>query len=157
MVETVYCPTTTLPENYLNDKLKKKRKHSQDEEQHNQQNEREIFQKIFKSVKEFGLTNIQTSKKKILDDKLTKLGALPVKQQKMPFKMKMGILEGRKKREKRQLEEARESGQVLSIKKKKEIKVNKKISNNQPDFNVKTRGGVLRLSKSGTNTKRRRR
>lgn len=152
----MYCPTTELPEDYLNSRSKKKRKHIEETDQQ-QQNERQIFQRIFKTVKEFGLTNIQTSKKKILDDKLTKLGAPPVKQQKMPFKMKMGILEGRKKREKRQIQEARVSGQVLSTKKKKETKVSKKSSNGQPDFDVKTRGGVLRLGNPNRGSKRGRR
>jgi hypothetical protein len=105
---------------------------------------------MFKTVKEFGLTNIHNSKRKTLEHKLTKLGAPPPKQPTMPFKMKIGILEGRKKREKRTLDEAKQSGQVLakSKVKTKSSERRPKAHSQHPDFDVPTRGGVLRLSKS---------
>jgi hypothetical protein len=187
MVETVYCPTVALPEDYLQRK-EKKRKYVEDNhitssgsrsskgarvrdggngrgnarENGPEENEddKKIFQKIFKSVKEFGLTNMETSKRKLLDEKLTKLGAPPLKQQKMPFKMKIGILDGRKRREKAHVQDARVSGQVLASSKikKDNLKVKKKSSSSQqPDFDVKTKRGVLQLNKLGLGARKGRR
>jgi hypothetical protein len=67
------------------------------------------------SVKEFSsqtLTGMHAKKHK--EDVLTKLGALPVKQQTMPFKMKMGIVAGRKKTASKVAERAREGGVVTT-------------------------------------------
>jgi hypothetical protein len=184
-VETVYCPTVSLPDDYLLRK-EKKRKYveenrgsgsgsgareeggrggggggrARENDSEDNENDKKIFQKIFKSVKEFGLTNMETSKRRLLDDKLTKLGAPPLKQQKMPFKMKIGILDGRKRREKTQLQEARVSGQVLASSKTKKDNlkvVKKKSSSQQPDFDVKTKRGVLQLNKLGLNSRKGRR
>jgi hypothetical protein len=160
VVETVYCPTVDLPEDF---QRHKKRKHSHHEgssgnnSSNLDMNDRKMFQQMFSSVKEFGMTNLEKSKKKVLENKLTKLGAPPVKQPKMPFKMKMGILEGRKRREKLQLQDARDSGQVLASsltsKKKNETKLKKRIPD-QPDIDVRTRRGVLRLDTGTGKSKR---
>lgn len=65
------------------------------------------------SVKEYSSQTLEgLSKKAHKDDKLTKLGAPPPKQQTMPFKMKMGILAGRKKRKQREAAMAAEAGVV---------------------------------------------
>lgn len=59
------------------------------------------------------------AKKKHKEDVLTKLGVFEPKQQKMPFKMKLGIKHGREKRAKKNVTDARESGVVLSLSAKK--------------------------------------
>ena len=91
------------------------------------------------------------------EDKLTKLGAPPPKEQKMPFKMKMGILEGRKKREIKSQERAKESGVVHGKKAFSSSggssSTTKKLRGKREDFegyggfDVKTKGGVFHLSK----------
>ena len=162
-VETFYCPIVELPEDFqgknkkskkLNDRNSNKERERERGEGREEINDREIFQKIFNSVRDFGTSNSHNSKKKSLDDKLTKLGAPPIKQQKMPFKMRVGILEGRKKREEYQKKEAKSSGQILAIKSKNSSKLKRKEKNlNQPDFDIKTKRGVLRLSKARLPTK----
>jgi hypothetical protein len=165
VVETVYCPTVDLPEDFQRHKKRKHFHHEGDGNTSNlDMNDRKMFAQMFSSVKEFGMTNLEKSKKKVLENKLTKLGAPPVKQPKMPFKMKMGILEGRKKREQRQLQDARDSGQVLatsltSKKKNEREKLKKRALSDQqqPDLDVRTRRGVLRLEAPGGKSKRGRR
>lgn len=67
------------------------------------------------SIKEFSSKSFEgMSKKAHKDDKLTKLGAAPPKQQTMPFKMKMGILQGRKKRKTKDAKDAVEAGIVVA-------------------------------------------
>jgi hypothetical protein len=67
------------------------------------------------SIKEFSSKSLEgMSKKAHKDDKLTKLGAAPPKQQTMPFKMKMGILQGRKKRKSKEAKDAVEAGIVVA-------------------------------------------
>jgi hypothetical protein len=67
------------------------------------------------SVKEFSSqTKTGMHAKKHKEDVLTKLGVKPVAQQTMPFKMKMGIVAGRKKTVSRVAERAREGGVVTT-------------------------------------------
>lgn len=71
--------------------------------------------KIISSIKEFSSQSLTgLSKKGYKEDKLTMLGAAPVKQQKMPFQMRVGIKAGREKRKKKLVDQAKESGTVLA-------------------------------------------
>ena len=111
--------------------------------------ERKEFSNIFNSIKELASTQyVGMNKKKFKEDKLTKLGAAPVKQQKMPFKMKIGIVKGREKKMKKIQEQAKESGVVLSknlLEQSKKIKKNN--MSNQPNLDVRTKSGVLHINK----------
>jgi hypothetical protein len=72
----------------------------------------------------------------------------------MPFKMKMGILKGRKRREDRAEQERKESGVVVATSKTKKGKKSNQLSERDedkalgvPNWNVNTFNGVLHLSK----------
>ena len=68
------------------------------------------------NVKDFSATTAQGMQKvHQRQDILTKLGVPTPKEQTMPFKMKMGILSGRKRRLEKVEQEAKESGTVASI------------------------------------------
>ena len=110
--------------------------------------ERKEFSDIFNSIKELASTQyVGMNKKKFKEDKLTKLGAAPVKQQKMPFKMKMGIIKGRDKKIKKMQEQVKESGVVLSKDLLEQSKKIKKNVSNQPNLDVRTKSGVLHINK----------
>jgi hypothetical protein len=125
--------------------------------------EKKEFQQMFASVKDLTATSFTgMSKKTHKEDKLTKLGALPVKQQKMPLKMKLGIIAGREKRLEKTVNRAKEEGVVLptsviaQLSKKSNVSDNnkdygyemtKKQKRERPDLDIKTYGGVFHLSK----------
>lgn len=150
------CPDVTVPtkrnnDNYKSNDNKKNNTNSNDSKFKNRliekNAERKEFSDIFNSIKELASTQyVGMNKKKFKEDKLTKLGAAPVKQQKMPFKMKIGILKGREKKIKKLQDQAKESGVVLS---KDLLQKNKKNKNNnvsnQPNLDVKTKSGVLHI------------
>lgn len=105
---------------------------------------------LYSSIKELSATTYSgLKKKKHKEDILTKLGAPPVKEQTMPFKMKMGILAGRKKRMEKAEQESKLSGVVTANKKsKKSKKRDKKRGDDDdndafsmPDF----KNGILRI------------
>ena len=72
----------------------------------------------------------------------------PRKQPTMPFKQKMGILQGREKRREREVLEAKESGRVLANQSSSQSKTSAKKRNTDSGLDVQTKGGVLRLSKA---------
>lgn len=125
--------------------------------------EKEEFQQIFASVKNLTATTFTgMTKKTHKEDKLTKLGALPVKQQKMPLKMKLGIVAGRERRLEKTVQRAKEDGVVLptsvlaQLSKKSNVsnsnkdygyEMTKKERRETPDLDIKTYGGVFHLSK----------
>ena len=76
---------------------------------------KEEIRYMMSTIKAFNANSSTGSmKKNYKDDILTKLGAPPPKQPTMPFKMKMGILAGQKKRELMKEKGAKESGVVLA-------------------------------------------
>jgi hypothetical protein len=71
---------------------------------------REEINELLVTVKEFNAKSLEGAKKAAhKDDKLTKLGAFPAKQQKMPYAMRLGLNAAKKKREKRDVEQAKEA------------------------------------------------
>lgn len=71
---------------------------------------RDEINELLGHVKEFNAKSLEGAKKAAhKDDKLTKLGAFPVKQQKMPYAMRLGLNAAKKKREKRDIELAKEA------------------------------------------------
>jgi hypothetical protein len=76
---------------------------------------RKTFDGYFDSVKELGksaLTGLAAKRHK--SDILVELGGKAMAEQKMPFKMKMGIIQGRKNRERKKVNEIKESGEILA-------------------------------------------
>ena len=89
-------------------------------------------------------------KKKFKDDKLTKLGAPDVKQQKMPFKMKMGIEAGKARRQKAVQSQAKEAGIVLATHRKAESDSRGGLFTKKKfDLGDRVSKGVLHINKSG--------
>jgi hypothetical protein len=71
---------------------------------------REEINEIMETVKEFNSKSLEGIKKKAhKEDRLTKLGAPPPKQQKMPFSMRLGLKNAKKKRDVREAEAAKEA------------------------------------------------
>lgn len=65
---------------------------------------------LMDTVKEFNAKSLEGAKKAAHnDDKLTKLGAFPAKQQKMPYAMRLGLNAAKKSREKKVIELAKEA------------------------------------------------
>ena len=115
-----------------------------------QQQEREEFLKAFKSMKSYSAISLEgLSKKKYKEEKLTALGAPRVKEQTMPFKMKMGILAGRKRRELNTSQVARESGVVLARPSAATSSKQKhsRERTGRVDLDVPVKNGVFHLSK----------
>ena len=128
---------------------------------------REEISSIFTSVKDFSSSSfIGLKKKQHKEDKLTKLGAPEVKQQKMPFKMRLGLDAASKKRSIKNQLKAKESGVVLAAASKKnrndrsrrESSTNERSSSGRASskargrdesssFGINTKGGVMHLSK----------
>jgi hypothetical protein len=76
---------------------------------------REEVNEILETVKEFNAKSLEGAKKAAhKDDILTKLGALPPKQQKMPYAMRLGLNAAKKKRDIKNAQLAKES-QVLQL------------------------------------------
>eukprot|EP01041_Mallomonas_annulata_P003449 gene3449-6853_t len=107
----------------------------------------EELSKIFATVKDFSSTRlIGMAKINYNDSKLTKLGVKPPKQKTMPFKMRMGLDSAREKRENIKINKAKQSGIVLPISRKKfESPGSRREKRSDPDVNLHTKGGVLRL------------
>ena len=76
---------------------------------------REEIQELTQIVKEFNSKSFDNKNKNIYQqDKLTKLGCIPLKQQKMPTNMRIGLLKAKQKREKRINIELKESKVVTN-------------------------------------------
>lgn len=75
----------------------------------------ELFE-YMKSIKEFNAdtSDVGKSRRKFEEDKLAQLGALPLKQPKMPFKVKLRVITAEKKREKRRVDELQQSREVVA-------------------------------------------
>lgn len=77
--------------------------------------DKEELRNLMKTVTDFSSQAlVGLERKHHKDDILSRLGVPPPKEQTMPLKMKLGILAGREKRKKRKIDEAKESGEVLS-------------------------------------------
>ena len=142
MVETFKCPD--LPSSSF--KTNKRRFKVQDESADNnlKKKERLEFNEYFNEVKNYAKSS---SGKK--EDVLTKLGLPPPKQQKMPFKMRLGINQGRKKREEKILNSAKESNLILAKTAYKKTKI--KTSSADKGLEDDVKGGVLYISKKMLN------
>jgi hypothetical protein len=78
---------------------------------------REELKGLVNEVKNFSAQSYKGYKKILFNaDKLTKLGAPPLKQQKMPFHCKIKVDKNRKLRKLEELQAAKESGVVLMTK-----------------------------------------
>ena len=133
----------------------------------NNSEKREEISSIFTSVKDFSSASfLGLKKKQHKEDKLTKLGAPEVKQQKMPFKMRLGLDAASKKRTLKNQLKAKESGVVLAAVSKKnrndrgrrESSTNDRSSygrassksrgrDESSSFGINTKSGVMHLSK----------
>jgi hypothetical protein len=173
MVKTVVCPSVSLPKDYSLQKKRKieangppkderrpdwKRPRASDLHNSSTSSTKEEIKGIYKSIKDLAATSYTgMAKKKHKEDILTQLGAPAVKQQKMPFKMRVRINEAAKKRETKAVENAKISGVVTagsSSSKKRQGKSGKSWSDrddndsNFQSFGAKTKGGVLHIPKS---------
>lgn len=109
---------------------------------------RELRQ-ISTEIKEFSKQNDEyCRKRRYIDDKLTQLGATPMKKQKMPMKMALNILNYKKKKELTDHMKIKESGLILAntSKRSRVSSVNKKIDDDIGDINHST---ILKPSKNG--------
>ena len=151
MVKTVVCPEVKVPEKVKSSINKQTEKWKQTKSEADQTLSKKEIASIFGEIKDLAATSfVGKSRLKHKEDILTKLGAAPVKQQKMPFKMRMGILEGKRKREAKIVSRAKESGVVLSTQKKTTEKkaAKKNRSRDVPKINIGTKGGILHLNRS---------
>lgn len=153
-VPTFICPDVMLPESF---KRKASNYKGRDDQKYKKKEEEPDFESMFASVKELGSSQlVGLARKKHKEDKLTKLGAPPAKQPTMPFAQKMGILAGRKKREARLVEHAKQSGVVLATKSKGSKDKGRDRVKKDRGFDVHTKRGVLHLKKDmGSNGGRR--
>jgi hypothetical protein len=153
-VKTVFCPEVGLPDDFKSHSRKRGR--SSFHASNKKQTQDKSFEHLLSSVKDFSSVSLTgQSRKKFEDDKLTKLGALPVKQQKMPFQMRIGLIAGKKKRDARKNIELKESGQVVAKSQQQKSK-SKPREKKDRGLDVNTRGGVFHLKKSNIPSKHRR-
>lgn len=97
---------------------KRKRAEASKEEDNmtNSQKSRKEVQSFMSKITDLASTTARGMEKlHHKQDILTQLGVPPPKEQKMPLKMKLGIIDGRKKRAERMKNEAKESGYVGAI------------------------------------------
>lgn len=110
-VKTVYCNDTSLP-SHLSTNSARHRKTSPSLITPNEESlsKKEELRSYLSDIKDFNANmEIGKTKRKIYQDKLSRLGAPPVKPQKMPLKLKIELNNARKKREKQELENFRAS------------------------------------------------
>ena len=92
---------------------------------------------IYKEIKEFSSTSLSSGdKRKYNDDKLTRLGAPPIKAEKIPFKMKLGMMKHQKKLAVKELQHVKDSGVVFGVSKSKSL-LNDKNKGNKRDNKYK--------------------
>ena len=155
-VKVFKCPTDVLPVS-MRGKINlegggKRGQAESDRDKAAKDEETEMFKGYFADVKEYGKSTLSgMAKKQHKSDKLTALGVRPEKKQTMPFKMAIGINDGRERRAARVRSEAKQSGTVLA---KSLINAGKRERpdytadrNSGPNIDVNVRGGVLRLNK----------
>lgn len=149
------CPEVSLPEKQVKENGYSGKKRSRDTfiKGNNFKAKKAEVDRLHADIKDFSSTSlIGLAKKKFKDDKLTRLGAPPPKQQTMPFKMKMGIEAGRKKRLLKAINRGKESGTLLPSSvtggsAKKDDRKKKMSSSSEAHFNLNTKQGVLHMSK----------
>jgi hypothetical protein len=143
-VPTFICPDVMLPDSF---RKKASNYKGRDEKSSRKKKDEETdFESMFSSVKELGSSQlVGMARKKSKEDRLTKLGAPPAKQPTMPFGQKMGILAGRKKRETRLVESAKQSGVVLATKRREGGADRGRQAKKDRGFDVHTKRGVLHL------------
>jgi Domain of unknown function (DUF4602) len=180
MVLKITCPTVRLPTEASNKKRPRgdmgwnddALSYSSSSSKSNRQSDgvyqkREEISSIFSSVKDFSSSSfLGLKKKQHKEDKLTKLGAQGVKQQKMPFKQRIGLDCARKKRDIKNEQKAKEEGVVLAkvSKKNRNDRSRRESSTNDhsspgrassasrarsesSSFGINTKSGVMHLSK----------
>jgi hypothetical protein len=140
-IKTIVFEDTPLPEHLQrkNDSFRAFERRSAEREKRNVIKDdfsakKEELEGFMKDIKNFNSNmEIGKSKRKIIEDKLTKLGAPPVKPQKQPLKLKIALGNFRKGRDQKRLEQAKESkvinlqfSQVLKKKKNDKRNKNKK-------------------------------
>lgn len=150
-VLTVKCPEDSPISTYTSS-LKRKRPTEEStsssiSRKKEREKDRAEFNAFFAEAKQLGDTTLRgLAGIKVKDDVLTKLGVPAPKQQKMPFKMAIGIMNGRAKRLEKRLKRAKETGQVVatSLLKKKEKKRDVDSIGSGLDGNIK--GGILHIN-----------
>lgn len=111
------CPEVKVPKLQRPDDRKRQREPEKPSFNRNDikkpKTDKEELRSMMATIKQYNSKSLEgLSMKAYKDHKLTKLGAPPPKQQTMPFKMKMGILAGRKKRNQREKALDKEGGVV---------------------------------------------
>lgn len=141
----VHCPEVRLPDDLKRSLSGKKRK--TESEEYSKDAIREQVGGYLREIKDLSATSFKgLQKKKYKDDILTKLGAPPPKEQKMPFAMKMGIEKGRKRRDAAIQRHSKEAGVVLPG--RKQIEKEKKSdrpNRSRDNFDVKLKKGLLHV------------
>lgn len=157
-VITVKCPEVKVPVSFFRGKRKRNSSLDDDDddnyERGNQStkrglSDREEFDKYLSEVKSLGNSTLIGEKgKKVKEDILTKLGVAPVKQQKMPFKMRLGINDGRKRRTDNMLKRSKESGTIIArtLTQKISKKMTDRGERRRDELDSHVKGGVLHLS-----------
>jgi hypothetical protein len=179
MVLKVVCPTVRLPSEATNRKRPRgdmgwsedastySSSSSNGKRRNADSGGRDEINALFSSVKDFSSSSFAGMKKKQhKEEKLTKLGAPDVKQQKMPFKMRLGLNAASKKRDVKNQQTAKDSGVVLAAavnkknrndSKRRESSTNIKSSSSRASsksrgrsesssFGINTKSGVMHLS-----------
>jgi hypothetical protein len=157
-VITVKCPDVNVPVSFRG-KRKRNSSLDDDDDDHARSNQsplrglsdREEFDKYMSEVKSLGNSTLIGEKgKKAKEDILTKLGVAPVKQQKMPFKMRLGINDGRKRRTENMLKRSKESGTIIARtlmqKATRKMDDRDRGERRRDELDSHVKGGVLHLS-----------
>lgn len=139
-VKVVRCPEIALPSHLQ----KKKPSFSQptaskEPESVEDVSTKEELRSFMKDIRQFNTSmEIGKNKRKIFEDKLTKLGALPPKPQKIPLPLSIALNNAKKEREKKELQKFKDS-QVINhqfsqaLKKDKQLKRIKSKSKTKKD------------------------
>lgn len=136
-MQRVYCPEVSLPAKFIGSKRKREDETSSSSrngggrsresrgsqsalpfssQQASFDSTKEEIREIMKTVKEFNANSeLGSSRRKYQEDLLTKLGAKPVKQPTMPFKLHLALDQVRKKKEAKKLEELKQSDEVSAM------------------------------------------
>jgi hypothetical protein len=120
-VKTVVCPEISLPSHLLKSQSSSSSSSSRArndvrKEPTEQGSTKEELRSMMTDIKKFNTSmEFGKTKRKTIDDKLTSLGALPAKAQRMPLKLKINLQNFRKKRDEKQLQESKAS-QVINEK-----------------------------------------
>ena len=150
-IKTFKCPEVKLPDTVGRKKIlcpSSSSAHGRFKSHVSEKEERADFERYSSEVKKLGNSTLKgLQAMKVKADVLTELGVPPPKQQKIPFKMAVGIMNGRERRKEKFLKKVKESGQVIakSLVRKNPKKRTREESDRGLDANIK--GGVLRINK----------